>query len=1506
MKKRFLSKSLIAKIALVLVMVILFEFAVSQPVAATEAATQWGGTLLSPIVNLVVYLADGVIQIMQSALTDIEQSFETIDLGGGARPLLTIIGAVIVVGIIALVAGLAVVFAPAAIPAVIVKCAPAAISFGLSQIVSGGAYLAVYQVVGKPIDEAMFGNTFVYSNIYFTPETILKGQIKLLNVNFIEKVQYDDAQVDNTGSLADGLRTIVSQVYVTIRDVALVAMIIVMIYIAIKMLLSLTPKEKSRYKESAVNCIIGLVLIVFMHIIMSVSITTLMYIINSISFSNQIVDIPGGDSEANITDYLKANPDVYNNCISGATLEIVGEELYKKIEDDQNPGKSKYPGMVLGKNDDGDEVVYIKTSNFTEQARYMAQKRYEIDSDDNRVGTWEHIGWSFVYIMLVILTVAFFILYAKRALYMAVLTMFAPIVGLMYPINRANGGRAHTLNLWFREYLGNIVIQPFHLLLYTIFIGGVMNFAINNPIFVIIALMGILFVEAFLRDLLGIQNTRAGGLAKALQDTTKAIKTTTSAAKTVAKTAARGIDRAANAAGRAGGRLASYYVDEKFGENKEEESTSANNPIREQRPLPTGPNGGGDDPLPPPPPEGGGELYPSMEANSRPQQEEQAPDPLEGQEAARARNVSGDIDEEAAMQKYMSKGGSQNAYGEYFNPYTDEYDADYNPLSEKEYQVFKDGSNDVKRQLDKEATMQKYMSEGGSQNAYGEYYNPYTDEYDAGYNPLSEKEYQVFKAGSDDTKPQLDEVKTLENYKNAGYTQNAKGEFFNPYTDEYDKTYSPLRDNLFMEYRNTGIGEGTNAAGAVDDTTMSMVDKLNNKQPQFSTANRERLIRSERGRNVYRDNDGRLRIEPSMPNDRAPGTMKMAAGAEMGSGTKITEMGSSTSNLNNAETNTVRTSSSRGRSTMSNSGATSLGTGGASQSTSNNNSSSDIGENRVNPRDNFNVLSNPNEPNPSSGERPEFTVKEGGKGKDVKLDIPEDVINEPQNIDNTSKVGSGSEMQMNDNMDTGTINENSTSNKIVNFPSREAGNNALDSNLTGRNSGEETPGNTNNNQAENNRSGNRAQGNRRSSNGGDSGNTNNNQGNNQAENSGSDNRAQDNRRSSNGRGSGNANNNQGNNQAENNGSSNGSQGSRRSSNGGGSGNANNNQGNNQAENNGSGNRAQDNRRSSNGGGSGNANNNQGSNQAENSGSGNRAQDNRRSSNGGSSGNANNNQGNNQAENNGSDNRAQGNRRSSNDGSSGNANNNQGNNQAENSGSSNRAQDNRRSSNDGSSGNANNNSEAAQKAADELKTLQRVKKVVEGAQKGMDIGGKVVERTTGVVAAGVEGVIDTALNAISGNVAGAVETPIETAQEAFRIATGGQTVSRSSSKGNSSNNSSSSRKSSDEPQGWNAKAQNVRTIMSEAGMTKEEASAFEERCRVYGIPDDRNMGLIGKVYKGASSSDKEEILRVSKVLYEMRRNGKSKKDAVEEINNARLSSSSIRDSLEKMYDKLHSS
>lgn len=444
--------------------------------------------------------------------------------------------------------------------------------------VTGGAFAGCLVLIGKvvlasgvlvaitsflpnvaEIWEVVFGDSFTYVNILVTPEALFKNQIGLFDANFFRDAN-TTTTLDITSEVATTLRELISNVYSVVRNISIMAMLIVIVYMAIRMLISLSPREKSRYKEGFVNCIIGLIIILGMHYAMSISNTVIDNITNSITIGDMgYKEETAYDEEADGNEETTYDEETVKENIEGASIKISGTNIYKAFVENGEV-KEAYEGKVKI-DDNEEETIIIAANNFQEIARYKAQQIYETDSEgDNKKADWNYIGWAFVYVMLTILTLAFVWMYGKRLLYLAVLTMFAPIVGVMYPINRADGSRAHTLNLWFKEYFGNLIIQPFHMFFYSIVIGGAMATAVANPIYVIIALTGVIFTEKIMKDLLGIQDTRIGGLGKSLQETNRAIKTATRETARAARAAKRGVEKGVRAgvglAQKAGGRRA--------------------------------------------------------------------------------------------------------------------------------------------------------------------------------------------------------------------------------------------------------------------------------------------------------------------------------------------------------------------------------------------------------------------------------------------------------------------------------------------------------------------------------------------------------------------------------------------------------------------------------------------------------------------------------------------------------------------------------------------------------------------------------------------------------------------------------------------------------------------------------------------------------------------------------------------------------------------------------------
>lgn len=154
--------------------------------------------------------------------------------------------------------------------------------------------------------------------------------------------------------------------------------------------------------------------------------------------------------------------------------------------------------------DAGTEVCF--SSNFTGVARMKA---------DYQGGTLK-IGYSILYIALTVYTVYFAFVYLKRLLMLAFFTMIAPLVALTYPLDKIRDGKAQAFNYWFKEYMFYALLQPMHMLLYTVFVSSALSVAANNLLYAIVALAFIVPAEKIVKQMFGIKgNTEStlGGFA---------------------------------------------------------------------------------------------------------------------------------------------------------------------------------------------------------------------------------------------------------------------------------------------------------------------------------------------------------------------------------------------------------------------------------------------------------------------------------------------------------------------------------------------------------------------------------------------------------------------------------------------------------------------------------------------------------------------------------------------------------------------------------------------------------------------------------------------------------------------------------------------------------------------------------------------------------------------------------------------------------------------------------
>lgn len=143
------------------------------------------------------------------------------------------------------------------------------------------------------------------------------------------------------------------------------------------------------------------------------------------------------------------------------------------------------------------------SSNFTGVARLKA------DYQDSVL----KMGYSVLYVGLTIYTVYFAIVYLKRLLMLAFFTMIAPLVALTYPLDKIKDGKAQAFNYWFKEYMFYALLQPMHMVLYTVLVSSAISIAADNLLYAIVALAFIVPAEKILKQMFGIKGQTESSIA---------------------------------------------------------------------------------------------------------------------------------------------------------------------------------------------------------------------------------------------------------------------------------------------------------------------------------------------------------------------------------------------------------------------------------------------------------------------------------------------------------------------------------------------------------------------------------------------------------------------------------------------------------------------------------------------------------------------------------------------------------------------------------------------------------------------------------------------------------------------------------------------------------------------------------------------------------------------------------------------------------------------------------
>ncbi len=299
-------------------------------------------------------------------------------------------------------------------------------------------------------------STYKVPNMLYSPENIFANNIAALDVNFLSPNNYtsvisgDETAMEASESAAGNLQYTIASWYRSFRNIAIVGLLSVLVYLGIRILISSTAADKAKYKESLRDWFMALCLVFVIHFIMS-GILMLVDNVNAL-FSTEIN--------------------------AGIVVEATHSDESKNAN-----------------------------ASFRFRTNLIGLARFRAQADQWQDAT----AYTIVYLALVIYTCMFTFLYYKRFLWMAFFTMIAPLVALTYPIDKAGDGHAQAFNLWFKEYIMNAIIQPVHLILYFVFVSSAIDLATNNPIYAIVAMFFLIPAEKFIKKMFRLDQSQTEG-----------------------------------------------------------------------------------------------------------------------------------------------------------------------------------------------------------------------------------------------------------------------------------------------------------------------------------------------------------------------------------------------------------------------------------------------------------------------------------------------------------------------------------------------------------------------------------------------------------------------------------------------------------------------------------------------------------------------------------------------------------------------------------------------------------------------------------------------------------------------------------------------------------------------------------------------------------------------------------------------------------------------------------
>ena len=273
---------------------------------------------------------------------------------------------------------------------------------------------------------------------FFTIENLVFNRYTVFKINYFDFDEKTQPQSGQTPKLSlDTLKESVAIWYFSLRNIAIVANLIILVYIGIRMVIASVATEQARYKKMLFNWVMSFVLLFVMHYLL----------IAIFMFQEKTLE----------------------------TLDDIVDKMEQTQEVDENGNPIEPPTTPEENDGRGFEEQVLETT----WARLLVLRG------------WDSIAVIITLYVLVYHEIKFFLMYFHRMIAVGFLLIISPLITITYAIDAVKDGKSQVYQTWLKEIIFNVFIQDIHAVTYAVFIFSAGEIAKEEPIMAAILFMAL-------------------------------------------------------------------------------------------------------------------------------------------------------------------------------------------------------------------------------------------------------------------------------------------------------------------------------------------------------------------------------------------------------------------------------------------------------------------------------------------------------------------------------------------------------------------------------------------------------------------------------------------------------------------------------------------------------------------------------------------------------------------------------------------------------------------------------------------------------------------------------------------------------------------------------------------------------------------------------------------------------------------------------------------------------